>query len=135
MSKKKDGIQVGNFIVTRDSGSEHDWIGIKAVSGFWSIRFRDDNMMFVRIRELANNKEFHEYLEAWIRVCYLISNSTPDVPFLDEFFKSYSALSERLRALQNPVSTEDDEKVLEEERIMNNLKEAVKEVGENEDAD
>ena len=36
MSKKTNGIQVGNFIVTRDNGSEHDWISIKAVSGFWS---------------------------------------------------------------------------------------------------
>ncbi|MCE9237518.1 hypothetical protein K0G90_09580 [Bacteroides thetaiotaomicron] len=34
MSKKTNGIQVGNFIVTRDNGSEHDWISIKAVSGF-----------------------------------------------------------------------------------------------------
>ena len=25
MSKKTNGIQVGNFIVTRDNGSEHDW--------------------------------------------------------------------------------------------------------------
>ena len=51
MSKKTNGIQVGNFIVTRDNGSEHDWISIKAVSGFWSMRFRDDNVMFSRIRE------------------------------------------------------------------------------------
>ena len=34
MSKKTNGIQVGNFIVTRDNGSEHDWISIKA-----SVRF------------------------------------------------------------------------------------------------
>ena len=62
MGKKTNGIQVGNFIVTRDNGSEHDWISIKAVSGFWSMRFRDDNGMFSRIRELANNKELREYL-------------------------------------------------------------------------
>ena len=68
MSKKTNGIQVGNFIVTRDNGSEHDWISIKAVSGFWSMRFRDDNGMFSRIRELTNNKELREYLETWIKV-------------------------------------------------------------------
>ena len=44
MSKKTNGIQVGNFIVTRDNGSEHDWISIKAVSGFWSMRFRDSDL-------------------------------------------------------------------------------------------
>ena len=93
MSKKTNGIQVGNFIVTRDNGSEHDWISIKAVSGFWSMRFRDDNGMFSRIRELTNNKELREYLETWIKVCFLISNATPDVKFMEEFFKSYSDLT------------------------------------------
>ena len=114
MGKKTNGIQVGNFIVTRDNGSEHDWISIKAVSGFWSMRFRDDNGMFSRIRELANNKELREYLETWIKVCFLISNATPDVKFMEEFFKSYSDLTERLRSLQQSVSPEDDAKILEE---------------------
>ena len=125
MSKKTNGIQVGNFIVTRDNGSEHDWISIKAVSGFWSMRFRDDNGMFSRIRELTNNKELREYLETWIKVCFLISNATPDVKFMEEFFKSYSDLTERLRGLQQPVSPEDDAKILEEERNMNSIKEGI----------
>ena len=29
MSKKTNGIQVGNFIVTRDNGSEHDWSSVR----------------------------------------------------------------------------------------------------------
>lgn len=49
------------------------------------MRFRDDNGMFSRIRELANNKELREYLETWIKVCFLISNATPDVKFMEEF--------------------------------------------------
>lgn len=135
MSKKTNGIQVGNFIVTRDNGSEHDWISIKAVSGFWSMRFRDDNGMFSRIRELTNNEELREYLETWIKVCFLISNATPDVKFMEEFFKSYSDLTERLRGLQQPVSPEDDAKILEEERNMNSIKEGIKEEHKNEGTD
>lgn len=91
------------------------------------MRFRDDNGMFSRIRELANNKELREYLETWIKVCFLISNATPDVKFMEEFFKSYSDLTERLRGLQKPVSPEDDAKILEEERNMNSIKESIKE--------
>ena len=34
MSKKTNGIQVGNFIVTRDNGSEHDWIALRQCQVF-----------------------------------------------------------------------------------------------------
>ena len=50
---KKVPLQFGNFTITRDSSNEHDWISIKAISGFWTMRFRDDNEMFERIRLLA----------------------------------------------------------------------------------
>ncbi len=135
MSKKTNGIQVGNFIVTRDNGSEHDWISIKAVSGFWSMRFRDDNGMFSRIRELANNKELREYLETWIKVCFLISNATPDVKFMEEFLKATLILPNGYEGLQKPVSLEDDAKILEEERNMNSIKESIKEEHKNEGTD
>ena len=51
------------------------------------------------------------------------------------FFKSYSDLTERLRGLQQPVSPEDDAKILEEERNMNSIKEGIKEEHKNEGTD
>ena len=63
------------------------------------------------------------------------SNATPDVKFMEEFFKSYSDLTERLRSLQQSVSPEDDAKILEEERSMNSIKEGIKEERKNEDTD
>ena len=54
---------------------------------------------------------------------------------MEEFFKSYSDLTERLRSLQQPVSPEDDAKILEEERSMNSIKEGIKEERKNEDTD
>jgi hypothetical protein len=54
---------------------------------------------------------------------------------MEEFFKSYSDLTERLRSLQQSVSPEDDAKILEEERSMNSIKEGIKEERKNEDTD
>lgn len=51
------------------------------------------------------------------------------------FLKSYSDLTERLRGLQQPVSPEDDAKILEEERNMNSIKEGIKEEHKNEGTD
>lgn len=89
------------------------------------MRFRDDNGVFASIRELANDKECHEYFETWIKVCFLISNATPDVPFMQEFFKSYSDFAERMRLLQPSVSPEEDAKVLEEQQVMNEMKKVI----------
>lgn len=86
---------------------------------------------YKRIKDM----ELREYLETWIKVCFLISNATPDVKFMEEFFKSYSDLTERLRGLQQPVSPEDDAKILEEERNMNSIKEGIKEEHKNEGTD
>lgn len=125
MNKKNKGIQVGNFIVAKEQGNEHDWISIKAISGFWTLRFRDDNGMFARIRSLANDKQFHAYLETYIKVVYLISNTTPDVDFFKEFFHSYDELSERLRNFQKQPTPEEEAKVLEEEKVVAEMKESL----------
>ncbi|MDC2181979.1 hypothetical protein [Bacteroides thetaiotaomicron] len=130
MSKKTNGIQVGNFIVTRDNGSEHDWISIKAVSGFWSMRFRDDNEMFERIRLLANNKDFSEYMETWIKVNFLMANCTPDAEFMKDFFEAYTKMNERLLSRRKQISEEEDKAILEQEKATYELKEQAKQQNE-----
>lgn len=120
---KKAPLQFGNFTVTRDSGNEHDWISIKAVSGFWTIRFRDDNEMFERIRLLANNKDFSEYMETWIKVNFIMSNCTPDAEFMKDFFEAYTNMNERLLSRQKKISEEEDNAILEQEKTTHELKE------------
>lgn len=129
MSNKKTPLQFGNFTVTRDSGGEHDWITIKAVSGFWSLRFRDDNEMFECIRLLANNKDYSEYMDSWIKLCYLMSNCTPDAEFMKDFFESYTKMNERLLSRQKDISEEENQKILQEEKLKYDLRDGLKEEG------
>lgn len=123
---KKVPLQFGNFTITRDNSNEHDWISIKAISGFWTMRFRDDNEMFERIRLLANNKDFSEYTETWIKVCYLMANCTPDAEFMKVFFEGYSQMNDRLLSRQKEISEEEDQKILEQEKTAYELKEQAK---------
>lgn len=125
MTKKKEPLQFGNFTVTKESGNEHDWISIKAVSGFWTMRFRDDNEMYGRIRLLANNKKYSEYIDSWIKICYLISNCTPDVEFMKDFFEAYSSMSDRIAARQTQLSEEEDKAILEQDKAFYEIKEQI----------
>lgn len=113
---KKAPLQFGNFTITRDSSNEHDWISIKAISGFWTMRFRDDNEMFERIRLLANNKDFGEYMDTWIKVNFLMSNCTPDAEFMKDFFEAYTKMNERLLSRRKEISEEEDQAILEHEK-------------------
>lgn len=119
-------MQFGNFTVTRDCGGEYDWISVKAVSGFWSMRFREDNEMFERIRVLADKGEFAYYIESWIKVNYLMSNCTPDAEFMKDFFDAYTNMSERLLSRREQISEEEDKAVLEQEKAAHELKEQAK---------
>ena len=78
MNNKKTIARVGNFIVTKENGNGMDWVSIKAVSGFWTMRFRQDNMMFRMVNEMAGDENLHAYLESWVKMCYLMSNCMPE---------------------------------------------------------
>lgn len=123
---KKVPLQFGNFTITRDNSSEHDWISIKAISGFWTMRFRDDNEMFERIRLLANNKDFSEYMETWIKVNFLMANCTPDAEFMKDFFEAYTKMNERLLSRRKEISEEEDQAILAQEKASYELKEQAK---------
>lgn len=127
---KKVPLQFGNFTITRDNSSEHDWISIKAISGFWTMRFRDDNEMFERIRLLANNKDFSEYMETWIKVNFLMANCTPDAEFMKDFFEAYTKMNGRLLSRRKQISEEEDKAILEQEKATYELKEQAKQQNE-----
>ena len=74
MSEKKVLARVGNFQVTGEFGDGHDWISVKAVSGFWTLRFRDDNRMFAFLTQLCSDRDLRPYLECWINANYVMKH-------------------------------------------------------------
>lgn len=116
MDNKNIIARVGNFIVTKESGNGMDWISVKASSGFWTMRFRQDNMMFRMVDGMAGDENLHAYLESWVKMCYLMSNCMPDLDFMEEFYKSYTGWCDRQTKQEEVLSDEEDAKILEEER-------------------
>lgn len=114
--------RAGNFLVVRQTGNEHDWVCVKAVSGFWSVRYRDDNPMFAYVAVMCS-KKLAPYLEAWIKMCYVMSNSAPDVPFMTDFFNAWDAYCKRRQADSPKHTEEEDAKTLEEIKAMTEIKE------------
>lgn len=126
MEKKEKNVvaKVGNFVIAKESGNGLDWMSVKAVSGFWTVRYREDNSIYGMILMLARNKDYGAYLEAFVNTVYVLSNCTPDLEFLEEFHKAYHGMMERRRAV--PATEEEDKAALDEVKAMYEMQEELR---------
>lgn len=124
MNNKKIIARVGNFIVTRENGNGMDWVSIKAVSGFWTLRFREDNQMYHTVVMLCENDNLHAYLEGWINSVYVLGNTTPDLEFFEAFYNAFDSMNNRKK--NKPVPEEEDKEILKEMKALEEMKEELK---------
>lgn len=123
MEKKEKNViaRVGNFVIVKESGNGMDWVSVKAVSGNWTVRYREDSRMYGMLVMMSKNKALRPYLENWVTSLYLMAQSTPDLKFYEEFLHAYEGLQERSKL---PDATEEEDKAaLEEVRTMEEMKE------------
>lgn len=126
MEKKEKNViaRVGNFVIVKESGNGMDWVSVKAVSGFWAVRYREDSRMYGMLVMMSKNKALQPYLENWVTSLYLMAQSTPDLKFYEEFMRAYQGMTERAKL---PDATEEEDKAaLEEVRVMEEMKEELK---------
>lgn len=124
MNNKKIIARVGNFIVTKENGNGMDWVSIKAVSGFWTFRFREDNQMYHTVVMLCENDNLHAYLEGWINSVYVLGNTTPDLEFFEAFYNAFDSMNNRKK--NKPVPEEEDKEILKEMKALEEMKEDLK---------
>lgn len=121
-NEKKVIARVGNFMVTEESCNGMDLVSVKAVSGFWTVRFREDNAMFGTLRMMAKDERLHQYLEGWITALYVLGNTTPDLDFFKDFHTAYDAMNKRRHTEHTEA---EDKAALEDVRAMEEMKEEI----------
>ena len=109
MAKRKNIIaRVGNFEITKESGAEHDYIRIKAISGSWGITHRDDSPMYGAWLMMCKDPEYRKGMEVIITMSYHLTNSILDKEFVEDFFNALDAMGKR-RVANAPIPTEQEE--------------------------
>lgn len=126
MSKKKNVIaRVGNFEITKDSGAEHDYIRIKAISGSWGITHRDDSPMYGAWLMMCKDPEYRKGMEVIIAMSFHLTNSILDKEFVEDFFNALNAMGKR-RVANAPVPTEQEEAdAIAEVQMMEEVKKTI----------
>lgn len=71
--------QVGNFLLEVLEGADFDFIECRSLIGDWSVRWRNDSVMFSLMFSLMQNKDAEEYLRALFTMMYIATSYTHDL--------------------------------------------------------
>ena len=113
--KKKKGIQIGNFLITKEQGTLSA-IKITSVAGNWNIRFREDNYLFTWIKNMLNTEENKEILHLAITCWFAATSGVPDSTFLEDVLTAYTRSVDRMNENVKKLSDEADKEIIKEEK-------------------
>lgn len=85
--KKKEEskwVQVGNFQLGTEKNASGTYVVARAIAGTWSLRWRDDTMMFGMMINLMNTQGAHEYLHTLLTLQYVATTYPHDMIALIE---------------------------------------------------
>ena len=122
MSKKNIIARVGNFEITKDGGSGHDYLRIKSVRGHWGVTYRDDNEMYGKIMAMVRDKEQAKHLELYILHIYYTTNIVIDEQFAIDFMIALEAMRDRMAKAQGEPTEEEEAEAIKEAEVMEDIK-------------
>lgn len=122
MSKKNIIARVGNFEITKDGGSEHDYLRIKSVSGHWGVTYRDDNEMYGKIMAMVRDKEQAKHLELYVLHIYYTTNIVIDEQFGLDFMIALEAMRDRMAKAQGEPTEAEEAEAIKEAEVIEDVK-------------
>lgn len=141
LKKKKETkwTQVGNFQLGIEKNQNGVYLVCKAVSGIWSIRWRDDTLMFGIMFNLMQTEGSHEYLHTLITLQYTATTYPHDMvaliekgdyPLMKGFAKLVKEQNEFEISVKGQPTEEEHEEALKNVREMTELAEEMSEMEE-----
>lgn len=119
--------QFGNFVFVHDEKS--GFVAVKAVVGFWQIRYRNDHPMFGVLLRFFDDKEMEPYFEHLFSLWYMMTQGLPDGKCLEDIVTAcdewYKRMNEGL--VIDPVDKEEDDKILNDVASIDSIGELLKE--------
>lgn len=101
----------GNFVLVHDE--KNGFVAVKAVVGFWQIRYRNDHPMFGVLLKFGSEKEMEPYFEHLFSLWYMMTQGLPDGKCLDDIVTACDGWYKRMNEGLD-IGGADDEKVLNE---------------------
>lgn len=136
--KKKENkwLQVGNFLLGVEKNTHGQYVVLKTVSGNYTVRWRDDTMMFAMMlnimRRASEDNNVKEYLHSLITVMFITTTYMHDLvalatkgemPFCEGVARLLKEQADYEASLDREPTPEEDEKALNETVEMREVEE------------
>lgn len=118
-------IQIDNFVMSKHKVDKMSFIKVSSVADDWSVSYREDNIMYLTL-DMAKEEDYealHNVFTAIYGTCNIV-----DSEFTKDIFDALNRYFERLGAERPVVSEEEDARILEEERRMNEINGELREI-------
>lgn len=118
-------IQIHNFVMLKYEVDKMSFIKVSSVAGDWSVSYREDNIMYLTL-DMAKEEDY-EALNNVFTAIYGTCNIV-DSEFTKDILDVLNRYFERLEVERPVVSEEEDARILEEERRMNEINGELREI-------
>ena len=141
MKQEKKKWQIGNFLLCVDSNSDGSFVVLKSLEKNWSVRWRDDTLMFGTMLSLAKNEDAQEYLHSLITLMYiatgyphdLVALSTKqELPLMNGFAKLFAAQNDYEVSLAKKPTKKENEEALKDVALQEEIKEQLEKLQDEE---
>lgn len=146
MSKKNENkwLQIGNYLLGVDTIAHGSYVVLKSVAQNWSVRWREDTMMFATMlnimKQAAENENVKEYLHSLITVMFITTSYMHDLvalstkqqmPFCEGVAKLLKEQNDYEQSLAEKKTTKkEDEEALKEVVEMREVEEELEKLDE-----
>lgn len=144
--KEKKWTQVGNFEIGIEKSSNGTMLVCRSVAKNWSVRWRDDTIMFGLMLSIAREEGARDYLHSLITVMFAVTTYPHDLvaatnkgemPFMSGILELIQKQNAYESSLKPQPTEEENEKSIEEMRriaeMENEMAEMIKESEHDED--
>ena len=120
-------IQIGNYQIGIEKSSVGNMLVCRSLANNWSVRWRDDTMMFGMMLSIARNEGARDYLYSLITAMYAVTTYPHDLvslsengemPFMTGLIELIHKQSEYEASLKPQPTEEEDRQSIEEMKRM-----------------
>ena len=144
MSKKNENKwrQVGNYLLGIEKNATGSFLVCKTVAGNWSVRWRDDTIMFGLMLSIVRNEAAEEYLHALITLMFTASSYPHDLvalmnktelPVIQGFTKLIAEQNDYEASLKPQPTEEENQESLKEMKMIAEMEKQLSEMSEEEE--
>lgn len=140
MKKKEDKwTRVGSYLFGLEKAGGVNRLVLKSVSGDWRVMWDESNMMFASLGSLVSDERCHKYVEALATLFYAATNYVHDAtaiiekqetPLINGFAALIKEQADFEASLVREPSKEKDDEVLQDVVDMENIKEEIEKLDE-----